>query len=133
MFRVADTEAELDAVIAHEIGHNLAAHAAERVNSQVITQGAVQLVSAALQAGNVTYADAIAGALGVGSQYGVPMPYSRRQETEADEIGLMLMARAGYDPRAAVELWREMQRQGGRPPTFLSTHPAPADRIARLE
>lgn len=134
MFELVDNEAQLAAVIAHEIGHNRADHAQERVSSEVATQGAVQLVSAALQVGNVGYANAIAGALGAGAQYGVLLPYSRNQELEADEFGLQLMAEAGYDPRAAVELWQRMQEQGGeRPPQFLSTHPAPDERIEELE
>jgi predicted Zn-dependent protease len=134
MFELVDNEAQLAAVIAHEIGHNRADHAQERVNSEVATQGAVQLVSAALQVGNVGYANAIAGALGAGAQYGVLLPYSRNQELEADEFGLQLMAEAGYDPRAAVQLWQNMARQGGeRPPAFLSTHPAPDERIEELQ
>jgi predicted Zn-dependent protease len=132
MFRTARNDAQLAAVIAHEIGHNLAEHAQERLSSQVATSGAVQLVSAALAAGNVGYANAIAGALGLGAQYGVLLPYSRNQELEADRIGVLLMARAGYDPREAVELWRNASL-GGAPPSLLSTHPVPAERIQQLE
>lgn len=133
MFQLADNEAQLAAVIAHEIGHVQADHSQERVSSQVATQGAVQLVSAALQVGNVSYANAIAGALGAGAQYGVLLPYSRHQELEADRTGLELMAEAGYDPRAAIELWQQMQQQGGaQPPVFLSTHPSPGGRIEEL-
>lgn len=134
MFELVENEDQLAAVIAHEIGHVQADHAQERVSSQVATQGAVQLVSAALQVGNVGYANAIAGALGAGAQYGVLLPYGRNQELEADEMGLRLMAQAGYDPREAVGLWRRMQEQGGAaPPAFLSTHPAPGDRIEELQ
>ena len=134
MFQVAQNEAQLAAVIAHEIGHLQAEHPQERVNSEVATQGAVQLVSAALQVGNIGYANAIAAALGAGAQYGVLLPYSRNQELEADRIGLQLMAQAGYDPREALEFWRHMQQQGGgEPPAFLSTHPGADDRIEQLE
>ena len=134
MFRIVRSDDELAAVVAHEIGHNREHHAQERVSTQVAAQGALQLVSAALRAGNFAYANAIAGALGLGAQYGVLLPYSRNQELEADEVGLMLMASAGYDPRAAVSLWQTMgSRGGGAPPTLLSTHPAPAERIERLE
>jgi predicted Zn-dependent protease len=134
MFQIADNEAQLATVIAHEIGHVRAEHAQERVSSEVATQGVVQLVSAALQVGNVAYANAIAGALGAGAQYGVLLPYSRNQELEADRLGLQLMVEAGYDPREALEFWREMEQQGGgRPPAFLSTHPAPDDRIEELQ
>jgi predicted Zn-dependent protease len=134
MFQVAENEAQLAAVIAHEIGHVQAEHSQERVNSQVATQGAVQLVSAALQIGNVGYANLIAGALGAGAQYGVLLPYSRNQELEADRTGLRLMAEAGYDPREALEFWRQMEQQAGeQPPAFLSTHPAAGERIEQLE
>ncbi len=135
MFRVAENEDQLAAVIGHEIGHNQAAHAEERLNTEVATQTGLQLLSVALQAGNIGYANQIAAALGAGAQFGLILPYTRNQESEADRIGLMNMAQAGYDPRAAVELWRNMERSAGgaSPPTFLSTHPAPGDRIRALE
>jgi predicted Zn-dependent protease len=133
MFQAAANEAQLAAVVAHEIGHLGAQHAQERVSSEVATQGVVQLVSAALQVGNVAYADAIAGALGAGAQYGVLLPYSRNQELEADRLGLQLMAQAGYDPREALAFWQRMQQQGGQPPAFLSTHPGAKERIAQLQ
>ena len=134
MLQVTENEAQLAAVIGHEIGHLRAEHPQERVSSEVATQGAVQLVSAALQAGNLAYADMVAGALGAGARYGVLLPYSRNQELEADRVGLQLMAQAGYDPREALEFWRRMQQQGGaEPPAFLSTHPGAGDRIEQLE
>jgi predicted Zn-dependent protease len=134
MLEVTRNDAQLAAVVAHEIGHLQAAHAEERVSSEVATQGAVQLVSAALQVGNVGYANAVAAALGAGAQYGVLLPYSRNQELEADRIGLQLMAQAGYDPREALAFWQQMQQQGGQePPEFLSTHPGAGERIKQLE
>lgn len=133
MFQIAQNDAQLAAVIGHEIGHVQAEHSQERVSSKVATEGAIQLVSAALQVGNIGYADTIAGALGAGAQYGVLLPYSRNQELESDRIGLRMMAKAGYDPREAVDFWQQMEQQGGeRPPAFLSTHPAPGDRIEQL-
>lgn len=73
-------------------------------------------------------------ALGVGTEVGVALPYSRLQENEADQVGLMLSAEAGYDPRQAIELWRRMEAAGGAgPPEFLSTHPSNSTRIERLE
>jgi predicted Zn-dependent protease len=134
MLQTTQNDAELAAVVAHEIGHLQAAHAEERVNTEVATQGAVQLVSAALQVGNLGYANAVAAALGAGAQYGVLLPYSRNQELEADRIGLELMAEAGYDPREALAFWQKMQQRGGQePPAFLSTHPGAGDRIEQLE
>jgi predicted Zn-dependent protease len=73
-------------------------------------------------------------AYGVGTQVGVLLPYSRLHESEADHIGLILMAKAGYDPRAAIALWQRMNQQGGsRPPELLSTHPAPESRIKEIQ
>ncbi len=75
----------------------------------------------------------IAALLGAGAQYGLILPYTRNQELEADKLGLLNMARAGYDPRASIALWQNMESAGGRPPDFLSTHPSPGNRIAQLE
>jgi predicted Zn-dependent protease len=133
MFAIATNVDELAAVVGHEIGHNQAEHARERLNSAVATQTGTQILSAVLQIGNIGYANEIAGVLGAGVQYGVILPYSRNQELEADSIGLINMARAGYDPRAAIKLWQNMQAAGERAPEFLSTHPAPEARIAALE
>jgi predicted Zn-dependent protease len=133
MFAVAEDTNQLAAVVGHEVGHNQAEHSRERLNSAAATSMGQQLLAAALQIGNVGYATEIAGLLGAGIEYGVILPYSRNQELEADSIGLMNMARAGYDPRAAITLWQNMQAAGQRAPEFLSTHPAPDSRIAALE
>jgi len=132
MFEVAETDDQLAAVIGHEIGHVQAEHSQERVAREVGTQATLQLVSAALQVGDIAYANQIAGALGLGAQYGVILPYDREQELDADAIGLRNMARADYDPRAAVQLWENMSQRPS-PPAFLSTHPAPEGRIEELE
>ncbi|QQP89309.1 M48 family metallopeptidase [Skermanella sp. TT6] len=134
MFRVAANEHQLAAVIGHEIGHNQAEHSQERLSVAAAKQLGLRLVSAALQIGDVAYANEIAALLGVGVEFGLELPYSRRQELEADELGLLTMARARFDPREAVELWRRMERVGGRTaPAFISTHPAPRARIEALE
>jgi predicted Zn-dependent protease len=134
LFRVAEDEAQLSAVVGHEIAHNQARHAQQRMSSQAATELGLQALGTALQIGNIGYSQEIAGLLGVGAQYGLILPYSRNQELEADQLGLKIMARAGYDPRAAVALWQNMAQAGGaRPPEFASTHPGPEQRIAKLE
>jgi predicted Zn-dependent protease len=124
-------EAGLAAVIGHEVGHIMARHATERI-SQATAQG---LLGALIAQGvrRSSNRDEWLTAFGLVSTVGFILPYSRRHEAEADEIGILLMARAGYDPRAAPEVWDRMAAEGGRrPPEFLSTHPDPADRAARL-
>lgn len=133
MMKLIGNEDELAAVLGHEIGHVERNHSAERVNSQMATELGIGLASAALGSAGRTDPQAVAAVLGLGAQFGLLLPYSRNQELEADRLGLYNMAAAGYDPRAAVSLWRKMQGQGGRPPVFMSTHPGPDQRIQRLE
>lgn len=133
MFDVAQDEAQLAAVIGHEIGHVQAEHAQERMSAEVAKSLGLRLVAIVLQLGDVEFAEGIAAALGLGAQYGLILPYGRAQELEADRLGLRVMAQAGYDPGAAVTLWQRMeQASGGGPPAFLSTHPAPRSRIEEI-
>ncbi len=126
LFQVTRTEAQLAAVIAHEMAHVVARHPSERVSRQVAVQSGLALAGAG---GGAQYADLLAQA----ATLGLVLPFSRQQESEADRIGLIYMARAGYDPRAAIEVWQNFQSHGGaRPPEFLSTHPSPGNRIERL-
>ena len=134
MLRATSSEDELAAVIGHEIGHLQAEHPQERLTAQAAKQWGLRLVSVALQLGDFAYANEIAALLGVGVEFGLLRPYSRRQELEADRLGLFTMAKAGFDPREAVDLWRRMDRMGGqRGPALLSTHPAPKERVEALE
>lgn len=129
MLKVAENQDQLAAVLGHEVGHVLAQHSNERVSQQQITNIGLTVAGQAGQLSGPTMT-----ALGLGAQYGLLLPFSRTQESEADIIGLDLMARAGFDPRASVELWRNMGKQGGSaPPEFLSTHPAGETRIANLQ
>ncbi len=132
MFSMAEDDAQLAAVIGHEIGHDQAQHARQRVAREIGTRAGLQLVSTALQIGDVAYANQIAGLFGAGAQYGIILPYSREQELEADELGVRNMARARFDPEAAIRLWQRMAEQPS-PPEMLSTHPAPEGRIQALE
>ncbi|HSA79860.1 MAG TPA: M48 family metallopeptidase [Geminicoccaceae bacterium] len=126
LFKVAKNDDQLAAVLAHEVGHAIARHGAERMSQGMLTQ----LGAAALGA---TAGPAYAQLAAQAATLGIILPYSRTQESEADEIGLMLMAEAGYDPREAVKLWQNFEALGSeRPPEFLSTHPAEGTRIQHL-
>ncbi|MCM2282968.1 MAG: M48 family metallopeptidase [Bdellovibrionaceae bacterium] len=133
LLAVAKTPSQLAAVIGHEIGHVIARHGNERVSETVVAQIGLAGVGAALNDKNPNYR-LIMGALGMGAQFGLLLPHSRTQESEADLIGLELMAKAGFDPSESVTLWQNMSRSGGgQPPEFLSTHPAHGTRIANLQ
>jgi predicted Zn-dependent protease len=134
MFRVAENPDQMATVIGHEIGHVVARHGQARMNAEAWRRLGVQVVNIALGLSNVRYHNEIAAALGLGTQYGLLLPYSRRQELQADRLGLFAMAAAGYDPAQAPALWRRMDAMlPPRGPTFLATHPAPAARIEQLE
>jgi predicted Zn-dependent protease len=133
ILKVAQTDEGLATVLGHEIAHELAGHGNERMSHALLTQLGGAALSVALTNQPALTQNLFMTAYGAGSQVGVLLPYSRLQESEADHIGLNLMARAGYDPRAAVDFWQRMATEGGpRPPTFLSTHPVPENRIASI-
>jgi predicted Zn-dependent protease len=136
ILKTAKTPDQLATVVGHEIGHVIARHGAERVSDQLATQGGLSVADAFLggQASS-TQSQIIMAALGVGAQVGVALPFSRAQESEADVIGLQLMAEAGFDPSQAIALWQNMAQatQGQAPPEFLSDHPADQKRISNLE
>lgn len=136
MWTVARTQDELAAVLAHELAHVLSRHAAERVSQQMAA--GVALEAAQTYTGSRTSPEntrMLMGALGLGAQLGVMLPFSRVHETEADVLGQQIMAEAGFDPAGAVRLWQGMinASRGGRPPQFLSTHPDPQNRIVALQ
>jgi predicted Zn-dependent protease len=124
----------LAVVVGHEVAHAIAKHGNERMSQGLLAQfGAIGL-SLALSGSPGMTSNIFMQAYGVGTQVGVLLPYSRVQESEADHIGLILMAKAGYDPHGAIALWQRMNAKGGsRPPEFLSTHPAPESRIRNIE
>ncbi len=131
---VAQNEAALATVMGHEMAHATSRHGAQRVLQQNLTQTAMTGVAASLSDMDYDKQRAVMGALGAGAKFGVLMPFSRKHESEADEIGLMYMARAGYDPQESIRFWKRMEEAGGgQPPEFLSTHPSHGTRIAQLE
>jgi predicted Zn-dependent protease len=133
MLRMAKSDDELAVVMGHEASHAIARHAGERISSNMVIQGALQGTSIALGDMSPAAQQATMAALGLGSNVGVLLPWSRMQESEADELGLLIAADAGYDPRASIDLWTRMASQSGAPPEFLSTHPSENTRIARLQ
>ena len=123
------SDAELAAVMGHEVAHALAQHSRERMSQAMVQQIGLEALGATGKLGDGGL-QAVNIALGIG----VGLPFGRKQESEADYIGLDLMAKAGYDPRAAVSFWRKMETTGGgKPPEFLSTHPSDARRIHDIE
>ena len=131
---VAEDETGVAAVMAHEVAHALADHGAQRMSAGQLQQLGAVAGGVALSGRSDQTQQIFAQAYGLGSQLGVMLPFSRSHETEADRIGLTLMAIAGYDPAEAADLWRRMsaQSQGQSPPEFLSTHPSSATRINNI-
>ena len=132
---VAADDTGVAVVMGHEVAHALARHGAERMSQSMGAQLLGQGIG--VVAGMVTpgYSEAISQAYGLGVNVAVIMPWGRSQESEADHIGLILMAKAGYDPSAAVGFWERMSKvkQGGSPPEFLSTHPSDDTRISQIK
>ncbi|MGR9000542.1 MAG: M48 family metallopeptidase [Gammaproteobacteria bacterium] len=134
MLKLVDNQDQLAAVIGHEVGHVLAKHSNERASQELAVNEGLAIVQA-VSAPQSALGQTAFGLLGVGAQYGILMPYSRVQESEADLIGVDLMANAGFDPRQSVILWQKMEQasQGQQPIEFMSTHPSNATRIQSLE
>ena len=133
MLQVARTPDQLAAVIGHEIGHVLADHANERLTQQLAVQGGLMLVDLFAEDSGSFEQETLRKALGIGAEYGLLLPYSRTHEREADVLGRDLMAAAGFDPRASLQLWQNMAAAGGAaPPAFLSTHPSHDNRMNEL-
>ena len=130
LLKVAKSQDQLATVLGHEIGHVIARHGNERVSQSLAMQGA--LVAGSLAVKDNPNKNLILAGMGLGAQFGVLLPWSRIQESEADIIGLKIMARAGFNPRESVELWKNMSAQGQHPPEWLSTHPSPGNRIENL-
>jgi predicted Zn-dependent protease len=135
---ITRTDPGLATVLGHEIGHAVAHHGASRMSQALLTQAGGQALSSTLSTTDPKWQSAAALAYGVGSKLAVELPYSREQESEADHIGLVYMARAGYDPKEAVAFWQRFmeynnQHGGSSTPSFLRDHPVDAIRIKQLQ
>ncbi len=132
---ICQNEAGLAVVMSHEVAHVLARHGGERMSQTAAVNGVQSLVGVAMRKQEQVNRDLVMKAYGVATTYGVILPYSRKHELEADHIGLMLMAQAGYDPTEAPRFWTRFASasKSAKPPEFLSTHPADERRASDLE
>jgi predicted Zn-dependent protease len=133
IFKVAKTDADLAIVMGHEVAHVAAGHGNERMTQQLLAAGGALALQLGTSEMNSDQRALLMAVYGAGASVGVMLPYSRYHECEADEIGLIYAAKAGYDPRTAIPFWKRMAAQSnGAPPEFLSTHPADSTRIRKL-
>ncbi len=135
MLKLVENDAQLAAVMGHEIAHVTMRHSGQRFSAQFPIMLGYAGLGAALQHEDWKTQQLAMTAYGVGSQVFGVLPFSRQHEYQADEIGLKYMAKAGYDPQQAIQFWKLMEKsaKAGKPPEFLSTHPSDSNRIARLE
>ncbi len=138
MLPITQNDAGLATVIGHEVAHAVARHGAERMSEGMLIQIGGKLLEQAATGRSDANRAMLLQAYGIGSALGVALPHSRAQELEADHLGLLYMARAGFAPREALAFWQRFEKYnnkqgGGRPPEFLSTHPVDDKRIAQIE
>ncbi|MDT8954468.1 M48 family metallopeptidase, partial [Aeromonas caviae] len=135
LLKVAKNQDQLATVIGHELTHVLAQHSNERLSRDQLTGIGLAVADAAIGSSDSLGGAATMAALGLGVQVGIALPFGRTQESEADRLGLELMARAGFNPAEAVTLWQNMSAASGgkAPPQLLSTHPSDQSRIANLQ
>lgn len=133
ILKMAKNDDQLATVMSHEVSHALARHGAERMSHQEISSGVQQVANILLGATAPEYTNAFNLAYGVGTQYGVMLPYGRNHEYEADEIGIHLMQKAGYNIHEAPKFWQNMKAANPNAPMeFLSTHPSDDNRIKKI-
>jgi len=134
LLKLCSSDDELAVVVGHEVAHAVAKHSNERISQQLLAEYGAQIVGQALskksesiqKIGNTVY--------GLGAQYGVTLPFSRKHESEADYMGLIFMTMAGYNPSTAITFWQKMSANGGASvPEFMSTHPSDATRISDIK
>jgi predicted Zn-dependent protease len=128
------SDAELAVVLGHEISHAIAKHGNERMSQGLLEQMGGMALSVALSNKPAATKNLFLSAYGAGAEVGILLPYSRKQEAEADHLGLIFMSMAGYDPRVAIDFWTKMQASSkGAPPEFLSDHPSDQNRINEIQ
>ncbi len=133
---ITKDDAGLAAVLGHEVAHAIARHGGERMSQTLLVQTGLSATQVALANRDPRMVQAVASLLGAGASVGLLLPWSRTQESEADHLGLVYMAKAGYDPHAARDLWVRMAEAAkgrSQSPEFLSTHPSSATRIQQIE
>lgn len=132
---VCQTDAGIAVVMGHEIAHAIARHSNERMSQQMLLEAGNAAAAYALKNKSETTQALFGAAIGLGSNYGIILPFSRKQESEADRLGLIFMTIAGYDPQEAVRFWTRMAAAsaGQKQPEFMSTHPSDERRIANLQ
>jgi predicted Zn-dependent protease len=127
-------DAGIAVVMGHEIGHAVARHGNERMSQSLMVSAGGMALSEFMKTKPAETQSLFLGAFAIGSQVGVLLPYSRKHEYEADKLGLIFMAKAGYNPEEAIAFWERMMHSGGmKPPEFLSTHPADQNRIDAMK
>jgi len=126
-------DAGLAVVLGHEVAHAVAKHANERMSQQMLAQYGATGLSALLSKSSSAVQTVGQTVYGLGAQYGVMLPFNRKQESEADHLGLIFMAIAGYSPQNAIPFWQRMSQQGSATPEFMSTHPSDNTRISDIQ
>jgi predicted Zn-dependent protease len=133
MFAFAPTDDDIAVIMGHEVAHVICRHGSERVSQVMGVAIAAAVADEATRNSSAKTRGTWMAAIGVGAQYGVLLPFSRSHESESDRLGLIFMARAGYNPEAAPAFWTRFSKAGGnKPPEFLSTHPADSTRVNQL-
>jgi predicted Zn-dependent protease len=133
MFAFAPTDDDIAVIMGHEVAHVICRHGSERVSQVMGVAIAAAVADEATKNSSSKTRGTWMAAVGIGAQYGILLPFSRSHESESDRLGLIFMARAGYDPEAAPAFWTRFSKAGGsKPPEFLSTHPADSTRVTQL-